>query len=272
MNLLKKLMFDVIFSKKVLNYGARPAAAQGLTDLQYSQQFVLRGDYAGALEILEGAPEKLKETPEFFYLRGTVLKQLGDLPEAEADLRQALAMDGKPEQLAIYQSELGQILSFQERHAEALRCFQASTQLAPALAASMRGMAEACLRMGHNDNAFEWAKRAVDADHHAIKNNSLMGQQEVLQMNLSADLATLAWVIAAHTQDAESVGAIANEALQLAGYKHITNVSQVNYHLGLAYTTLGDKARGGDHWERAVRSDAKGHWGRSAQTLLNSLG
>jgi tetratricopeptide (TPR) repeat protein len=269
--LVKKFFFDLIFSKKVLNYGARPMAAQGLTDLQYAQQFVSRGDYAGALKVIDGAKEKKKPTADYLCLRGTVLKHLGDLAGAEADLRQTLTMESNPEKLAVYQSELGQILSIQERLPEAVQCFQTSTQLAPTRAAGMRDMAEACLRMGYMDYAFEWAKRAVDADHHAIHHNPVVAQQEALQMNLSTDLATLAWVVAAHSQDAESVGAIADEALQLAGYKHITTVSQVNYHLGLAYATLGDKARGSDHWNRAARSDAQGHWGRSAQTLLKSL-
>lgn len=269
--ILKKVFLDFVFSKKVLNYGARPAAAQGLTDLQYAQQFSYRGDYTGALKAIEAAKSKVKSTAEYSYFRATLLKNLDDLQGAETSVQRAISLEANPKQLAVYNSELGQILAAQNRLQDAMQCFQTSSQLDPTRAAGMRDVAEGCLRMGYLDHAFEWAKRAVDADHHALGNTAHLAEQELHQNNLSADLATLAWVVAVYAKDAESVQAIAEESVSFAGYKNIALLGQVNYHLGLAYNALGDQPRSSQHWDRAARIDKQGYWGRSAQASLQGL-
>ena len=99
--------------------GARKELARGLLQ---------RGDAAGAREAVEPLCRSRRPDPEALALRGIAYQKLGLLREAEADLREAIARNGK---LAFAQSSLAILLDVAGRSAEAERHHRKAVELAP---------------------------------------------------------------------------------------------------------------------------------------------
>jgi len=84
-------------------------------------------------------------------------------------------------------------------------------------------------------------------------------------LNLSENLATLAWATAVVSHDQEQVDRLVSEAADLVRGGSVQTVAQVHYHCGQAYTALNNFLKSEQHFEEASRVDPNGLWGRTAR-------
>ena len=226
-----------------------------------------RGDYETALHAAEGLRVGGGATPAYCYFRGSMLMELGRFEEAEKSLRESIARETDNRKSALGSSTLGQLLLEQQRYDEAMQCFDTCRRLAPQRGSSHRSMAEAWLRQGsHASEALQAAKVAVGLDR-VVEAVS----QEVHDLNLGEDLATLAWAVAVATHDEPEVTRLVAEAIPLVGTGHTSSVAQVHYHSGRAYAALSDTGKSAQHFEQAAGIDPQGRWGRAARAMAGSI-
>ena len=214
-----------------------------------------RGDYEASLEISRGLFD------DFFT--GNLLLQLGRFAEAEQLLQRAVDYQKEPRLAALANTVLGQLLLRQQNYERAIECFEVALRLWPDRGSTHRDIAEAWLRRGGNPSEpLRWARLAVEKER-AGEGVS----PETKKTNLSEDLATLAWAVAADSGDAAEVERLCAEAVGLCGAEPVTSAAQVHCHCGLAYAALGDEAKKGRHFEEAARVDPHGVWGREARSM-----
>jgi tetratricopeptide (TPR) repeat protein len=215
----------------------------------------IRGDYEDALEIARGLFD------DFFT--GNLLMQLGRFAEAEQLLRRAVSHEKEPRLAALANTVLGQLLMRQQNYERAQECFEAALRLWPDRGSTHRDMAEVWLRRGGSPaEALRWARLAVEKERAGEGVSA-----DTKRTNLSEDLATLAWAVAADSGDAAEVERLCAEAVGLCGTDPVTLTAQVHCHCGLAYTALRDEVKKVRHFEEAVRVDPNGVWGREARSM-----
>ncbi|MFC1701998.1 tetratricopeptide repeat protein, partial [Pseudomonadota bacterium] len=107
------------------------------------------------LDILENYPEHAQAR----HLLGVVCLQRGQLPEAEDNLRKAIALDNK--QAAFY-SNLGNVLGVQNRTEEAYQCFTQALRLDPKNLSALSNVATALLSMDRASEAKPYCLRILD--------------------------------------------------------------------------------------------------------------
>jgi tetratricopeptide (TPR) repeat protein len=222
-----------------------------------------RGDYATALQVADGFV-KVKSPREYWAFRGGALMQLGQFDEAESALKKAVAFAPRSkaeiEIPALDQETLGLLYLEQCRYDDAMKWFEASLKVWQR-GSAYRDIAEVCLRRGDPPaEALKWAMLAVNEDR-PVQDASL----EVHDMNLGADLATLAWVVAVALQDKAHVDQLAAEALSFADDLPVADSAQIHFHSGLAFAALGDASRSMQCFMEAAQIDPQGRWGRAAR-------
>ncbi len=237
-----------------------------------------RGDYQLALQSSEGLKRARKNTRQYCFYRGTMLLQLGNLDEAERWLRQSIVLSTKDQMstsskthreaarkhTALASSTLGQLLLEKSHYDEAMRCFESSLKNSPGHGLAHRDLAEAWLRRGNRPaEALKWARLAVEQDRTRSRES-----EEADNINLSEDLATLAWAVAAASQDRAEVDRLIGEAVPLIGVRSVPPAAQVHYQAGLAYAALGDKDQSASYLAEAARIDPTGRWGRAASRYV----
>ena len=224
------------------------------------------GDYQGALSAAESMKGNPKLLGAYLFFTGTMLMHLGRLREAEHRLRLNVGAPQETKTLAIGYSSLGQLLLELQRYDEAMECFETSLRHWPDRGSSHRDIAETWLRRGNPSAAVEWAQRAVNEDRGRMDPEASAKLQEVCNLNLGEDLATLAWAVAADSRDRAKVENLAGEAVTLV-HSAVSPRAMVHYHLGQAYRALGDSATSAEHFAEAARADPNGLWGRSARAM-----
>jgi len=241
-----------------------------------------RGDYDAALQATESLQQAGVSTRTCDSFRGEMLMQLGNLDAAEKSLQECVALAHQSERLnprgggisgfetqiklsALFSETLGSLRLEQHRYDEAMKCFEASLSDWPNRGSSHRGIAETILRRGDSPaEALKFATLAVDEEKSAR-----VLSQDSYDTNLSEDLATLAWAVAAASQDAGKVDRLVTEAIQLgAEHQVVPSLAQVQFQAGLAYSALGHTERSTQHLQEAARIDPKGRWGRAARARL----
>jgi tetratricopeptide (TPR) repeat protein len=246
-----------------------------------------RGDYQLALQSSEGLKRARKNTRQYCFYRGSMLLQLGNLDEAERWLRQSLVLSTKDEMsasskthreaarkhTALASSTLGQLLLEKSHYDDAMRCFESSLKNSPGRGLAQRDLAEAWLRRGNRPaEALKWARLAVEQDR-----NAPLKSEEADNINLSEDLATLAWAVAAASPEPDSARAevdrLIGEAVPMIlsardGARAVPPTALVHYQAGLAYAALGDKEQSERYLAEAGRIDPTGRWGRAARRYV----
>jgi tetratricopeptide (TPR) repeat protein len=230
-----------------------------------------KGDYEAAL----WATDKIRgsgENPDtaFCFYRGIILTQMGRYAEAEKLLRLNLKLEENQHRIALGYSALAQLLTKLQRYDEALQAVHAGLRYWPTRGGLHRDMAEAALRRGDNpEEALQFAKRAVSEDMSLAKATAHSAAHD---REASENLATLAWVVAAASNDAGEVTRLVEQALPLAMKEaSVSTLAQVHYHSGLAFATLGDQDRCVHHFEQAASADPNGLWGREARSMALAM-
>jgi len=193
--------------------------------------------------------------------QGDLLMQLGRFADAEQVLAQALTRETEPKSTALAHCCLGELFLVQQRYEQAMRCFTTAQSLWPERGATFRSIAEVWLRRGDNPaEALRCANLAVQTEkaHQGVAPMTKV-------MNLGAELATLAWAVAATSRNAEQVDRWVAEADSYGAGIPVTSIAQMHVYSGMAYTALGDDAKRAQHFEAAARMDPNGVWGREAQ-------
>ena len=229
------------------------------------------GDYESALK----AAEQLKGRPEhaasYFFFSGTMLMNLGRLEEAEQFLRRNVTSAPDNKRKALGYSSLGQVLLEMNRIDEAVQCFETSLTYWPQRGSAHRDIAEAWLRRGNRSGrAVEFAQLAVEEDRERENPTGHKEGQEVCNLNLGEDLATLAWAIAVDSHNRAQVDQLVGEALPLVT-SAVSPSAQAHYHSGRAYLELGDSPKSSEYFAAAARIDPNGMWGRAARKMMDGV-
>jgi tetratricopeptide (TPR) repeat protein len=197
----------------------------------------------------------------------SLLMQLGRFAEAEQQFEQAVASEKQPKLSALAHVMFGELLLELRRYPQAQEHFDAAVSLWPERGATYRDIAELCLRRGDKpSDALRWARLAVETERAGAGVTP-----ETKKANLSCDLATLAWAVAADSRDAAEVRRLYAEALTLSADNPVTSTAQMHCHFGQAYTALDDSAASSQQFEQAARVDPHGLWGRTAQTMATGV-
>lgn len=221
------------------------------------------GDYETALQQAEGLKHGLSKTPEYCFFRGTMLHQLGKFSEAEASLREGLALETEARRQALASNVLGTVLMDMERYPEALSCFEDSIRVWLDRGTGHREIAEVWLRQGRNlPEALTRARRAVEIDR-----ASLALSAETHDYRVGEDLALLAWAQAANSATAEQVDALLAEAFPLCASGSKMVQAQQHYYAGRAYLALRLLEKAALHFREARAIDPQGQFGRLAATI-----
>ena len=235
-----------------------------LVQAQKSLEAVLaayrRGDYQTALREAEGLKKGSSKTLEYCFFRGSMLYELGKLPEAEATIRKAIPMTKDPRSLALTWEKLGYILMEQGRYADAIPCFETCVRIWSDRGCGHRAIAEAELRQGAIQEALSRARHAVEIDRKA---QALTPQ--IHNLNLGESLATLAWAVAEDSRDPAAVEQLLAEAFPLCGEDAKPLLAQLHYHAGRAHAALGLTDKSAYHFRQAAALDPQGNFGRLAQ-------
>ena len=151
----------------------------------------------------------------------------------------------------------------QGRPDEAIPLFQTSLTHWPERGSSRRDMAEAYLVLGDAEEAVRWGRLAVDKE-----NSDMAMPEDVRNLNLGEDLATLALAVASTGADASNVEQLVRQAVAAVGENVIPSIAQVHTHCGVAYVVAGDTEKSPRHLQIAAAIDADGLWGRRAKGLM----
>jgi hypothetical protein len=134
--------------------------------------------------------------------------QIGRLVGAELVLSQALTRETQPKSIALALCALDEVYLFQHQYDKALTTFNTALRLWPERGSTSRAIAEVGLRRGNDPSvALQWARRAVEKEK---ASQSVAPMTRV--MNLSAELATLAWAVAVSSLNAPEVDELVAEA------------------------------------------------------------
>jgi tetratricopeptide (TPR) repeat protein len=221
------------------------------------------GDYRTALQQAEGLKDGVSKTQEYCFFRGTMLHQLGKFSEAEASLREGLALETEARQQALASNVLGTVLMDMERYPEALSCFEDSIRVWLDRGTGHREIAEVWLRQGRNlPEALTRARRAVEIDRVSPALSA-----ETHDYRVGEDLALLAWAEAANSSDVQRVDALLAEAFPLCASAAKMVQAQQHYYAGQAYWALRLLEKAAQHFLEARTVDPQGQFGRLAVAM-----
>lgn len=257
----------ILYSRRIVFGRKRPTPELRSTSaVEAVVEAYRRGDYATALTEAEGLKDGTRKTPEYCFFRGKMLFELGQLSEAEASLRDALALERDERRMALSNEALGFALMEQERYDDAIDCFEGCIRVWPDRGCGHRAVAEAWLRAGgRTGEAVYRARRALEIQRKAPKLSD-----EIHNVKLSAALATLAWAVAADSADAAQVERLVEEAVPLLADEPKPMLAQVHFHAGWAYSILGEAEKSAYHFAQAMSVDPHGNFGRLARAVAPS--
>lgn len=223
------------------------------------------GDYQTALQQAEGLKHGFSKTAEYCFFRGTMLHQLGKFSEAEASLREGLALETEARRQALASNVLGTVLMDMERYPEALSCFEDSIRVWLDRGTGHREIAEVWLRQGRNlPEALTRARRAVEIDRASPALSA-----ETHEYRVGEDLALLAWAEAANSSNIERVDALLAEAFPLCASAAKMVQAQQHYYAGRAYSALQLLEKAAEQFLQARTVDPQGQFGRLAAAMTH---
>ncbi|HET6151260.1 MAG TPA: tetratricopeptide repeat protein [Polyangia bacterium] len=188
-------------------------------------ELIARHDLTSAFAYADGLQRERPRDAEVWVLRGTIYRDKGMLAEAEADLREAVRLDGE---LAVAHAGLGVVLDLTHRSDLAENEHRRAVKLSPQNAHYLNNLAFSLFLRGKTADAIVFLARAarLDPTNHRIHTN--LG----FAYAASGDLRG-----AAHE-------------FQMGG-----TPAEAKNNLGLTYERRGDLARAYDLYAEAARLD-----------------
>jgi tetratricopeptide (TPR) repeat protein len=222
------------------------------------------GDYATALDKVEELKAGEMGTAPYYFFRGSILRQLGRLKEAEEALRQALFLEKYFQQQALASNTLAVVLCDQRRFKEAIEFYELASRAWPDRGASLRGIAEVLLYEGQDlARALEMSRRAVEIDRRA---HGL--PKKILDERLGEDISVLAWAGASNGHNSDDTASLLTKAFHLCESSSIPVRAQQHYHAGRAFLLLSNTDEAREHLAKAAGIDPQGTYGRRALSAL----
>jgi tetratricopeptide (TPR) repeat protein len=216
--------------------------------MQIGNPLVLEGDYPAAIARATAALRWFWASRHFLFLRGTAYLFAGQFPEAEADLRQSLALrSGISRTSALV--NLGYIRMDRRQFEEALAVFEQAAMIYDASGTAYGGMAEARVR-GQMEPGL-----AIDLLERGIRlrtGNSRMANVD--RHTLAYMWANYAWALALRGRMTEAHDAAAR-TLVVADDGFAPGFAGTKWRLGTAYLAMGDGKEALEQYSGGAQSD-----------------
>jgi Flp pilus assembly protein TadD len=190
-------------------------------------ELVARGEWAAAFFYADQLHRERPRDPQTLILRGTIYREQGLPTEAEADLRAAIALDGRA---AEAHAALGLLLDGDGRGADAERHHRRAVELAPEAPVYLNNLGFSLFLRGKNRDAVEIFQRAA----------RLAPTNRRVRTNLGFAYGALGDLPRAARE------------LELAG-----TPSEAKNNLGFVYERRGDLARAFDLYVEAIRLEPR---------------
>ena len=227
-----------------------------------------QGDYQKGMRLAENLKRGRLKTAAYWFYRGKMLYQLGQLSEAESCFRSGLGMESGARMKAVAREDLGKVQVEQKRYEEAMRSFEDSTQDCPDRGSGHRAIAEMWLRQGIREaEALNFALLAVETAR-----TSRVPESGSQSLDLAEALATLAWAVAVHSAETAEVERLVAEAFELCGEDDKPILAHLHYLVGAAYSVLGTidaRDQSAHHFQEAAAADPEGNFGRLAKAAVH---
>ena len=244
--------------KRARDYGGKLGRAGGGGVSEIMLNLFRVGDYQNTLAMCNLGASVGQDLDVF---RAHVLTQLGDIDQAVGILTKAVAHEKHPQLAALANCTLGEAYLFQHRIDAAFDAFNTARKLWPERGATYCSLAEVWFRRGNREETLRCARLAVE-----MENAEPGVTPETKASNLAVALAVLACAVAS-TSDVPEVPQLTAKAAGQCGGLAVTTVAKTHVYCAIACNLIGDRARGAEHLELAVRVDPRGAWGREAQRL-----
>jgi protein O-GlcNAc transferase len=164
----------------------QPGHLAAIIDLGIALAFA--GEYRDALAVLDQAAGIDPPPAALHFASGLCRLGLGDLPEAEASFRDAIARGLR---IAEVYDHLGVAVSRQQRYLQSIEYFREAITLNPGLASAQMNLGDALLRVGDAPAAVDpYRKAAVLQPHDALAHASL-GTALLIANDVSSAVASL---------------------------------------------------------------------------------
>jgi Tfp pilus assembly protein PilF len=193
--------------------------------LGLAQQLVDRGEWAGALDAIEGARQSAPADPDVLTLRAVILREQGLLDESEGDLREALRVAPGS---AHAHSALAVLYERQHKPQDAEGEHRRALELAPGNARYLNNLGYALLVHGKHREAMGVLLQAVRASPMSPRARNNLG----FAYAATGDFAR------------------AGQQFAFAG-----SPSEAKFNLAVAYERTGNLAQAEDHYRAALRLD-----------------
>jgi tetratricopeptide (TPR) repeat protein len=254
-----------------------PSALTSTRDSRLSYLKFLRGDGAGAVQLMRGAIRAaveahlpLENIAWEYYQLGDESFRGGDVPEAERAYQQGLAVS--PQNYRCL-AGLAQVRAAQERFAEASELYKQALAVVP-FPEYAAALGDICVKSGHPEEAkkqydlveFIGYLNAINkvlynrelalfyADHDIrVKESLELARRELEVRHDIYTWDTLAWSYYRNNRLHDAGDAVA-KALRLG-----TQDPQIFFHAGMIYHRLGDKRQGKAYLERALAISSHFH-------------
>lgn len=190
------------------------------------------------------------------FVRGDILVTAGRYAEAEAVLREGLAVVRNPIDRMMLLEDLGHVLLEAGKYGEAQRSYESARELMPKRSVPDRSLAELLLRQGiEPEQALELANRALElyrgSPHERLTCRERLGET----------LSVHAWALAVRGRSAEAIEAI-EQALKTPARKSRPALAHVRFNAGMAMRALGNRSAANEHFHRGAEWDPSGRWGK----------
>ena len=229
----------------------------------WAQAALARANYPVALQRIVRLETKFGRNAGILFPRGTIFLFAGQFGEAELTLRQGLEQAQCDNRcLPGLLTNLGYVLLYQGRYAEANRAFQGAFKLNQKSLQALKGLAEIYLFQNNNP------KKALDLLDKLLQKASTGRRSNITEYG--PVLADKAWALALLGYKSEAA-ALLKEAFQVNGKSFKPGLAGLHYRAGLIFTQI--RQRGAENeYKFAIRLDPEGTFGQMARQALSGLG
>jgi tetratricopeptide (TPR) repeat protein len=231
--------------------------------LLWIHQKLLLADYEGALARADLLLRWFPQSPNFHFMRGTILLFAGRLAEAEQALRTSIEKRQTRSGFAPSLGNLGSVWSHLGRFKEAAAVFQAAAKIYPRYPSAHDGLAEVLLRQRIEP------RRALLLVENALKlKQSNPRSRNVDRHSLANMYANRAQALALLGQKDEAASAV-RTAEQVGDPAFIPGLAGTRWRCGVALRLMEQENAAIEHFRQAAELDPHGLYGQLADSAMH---